>query len=59
MNLKEADKMIKEAGKSKHTLMVGHLIQYHPVFERLKREIKKGLVGKVRFIQSNRRSLVK
>ena len=37
--------------------MVGHLIQYHPVFERLKREIKKGLVGKVRFIQSNRRSL--
>ncbi len=59
MNLKEADKMIKEAEKSKHTLMVGHLIQYHPVFERLKREIKKGLVGKVRFIQSNRRSLGK
>ena len=32
MNLKEADKMIKEPKKSKRKLMVGHLIQYHPVF---------------------------
>ena len=59
MNLKEADKMIKESKKSKRILMVGHLIQYHPVFERLKKEIKKGLIGNVSFIQSNRRSLGK
>ena len=39
--------------------MVGHLIQYHPVFEKLKKEIKKGLIGNVSFIQSNRRSLGK
>ena len=41
MNLKEADKMIRESKKSKRILMVGHLIQYHPAFERLKGRLKR------------------
>ncbi len=59
MNLNEANKMINQSKKNKRILMVGHLIQYHPVFERLKSEIQKGLIGNVSFIQSNRRSLGK
>ena len=39
--------------------MVGHLLLYHPAYQKLREEIEKGIIGKVRYIYSNRLSLGK
>ena len=36
MNIKEADEMVKKSKEEGLHLMVGHLLQYHPVFKKLK-----------------------
>jgi UDP-2-acetamido-3-amino-2,3-dideoxy-glucuronate N-acetyltransferase len=41
------------------TLMVGHLLQYHPAFLELKRLISKGDLGRLQYIYSNRLNLGK
>jgi len=41
------------------TLMVGHLLLYHPAFQALRAEVEKGRLGKLRYIYSNRASLGK
>jgi len=40
-------------------LMVGHLLQYHPVFVRLKKLVKSGDLGRINYIYSNRLNLGK
>jgi predicted dehydrogenase len=40
-------------------LMVGHLLQYHPIFLALKDLVQAGELGEIRFIYSNRLSLGK
>ena len=40
-------------------LMVGHLLHYHPAFQRLKKEVDAGKIGSLRYIYSNRLSLGK
>jgi predicted dehydrogenase len=40
-------------------LMVGHLLQYHPAFEALLREVRAGALGPLRYAYSNRLSLGK
>ena len=40
-------------------LMVGHLLQYHPAFLKLKDMVLGGDLGEVRYISSNRLSLGK
>lgn len=47
------------AEKAKRTLMVGHLLQYHPVFRALLALVKAGELGTLRYIYSNRLSLGK
>ncbi len=42
------------AAKSKRTLMVGHLLQYHPAFLKLMSLCRDGALGKVNYIASNR-----
>ena len=37
--------------------MVGHLLLYHPAYKKLKEEIDKGTIGRLRYIYSNRLSL--
>ena len=39
--------------------MVGHLLQYHPAFIRIKDELSRGLIGEIKFIYSNRMSFGK
>ncbi len=41
------------------TLMVGHLLQYHPVFQRLKELSEVGELGRINYIYSNRLNLGK
>ena len=56
---KEAQELIAIADKAKLTLMVGHLLQYHPVFVRLKELAAKGELGRINYIYSNRLNLGK
>jgi UDP-2-acetamido-3-amino-2,3-dideoxy-glucuronate N-acetyltransferase len=59
MTLEEADEMIGAAARAKRHLMVGHLLQYHPVFARLRDMVKRGDLGELRYVYSNRLSLGK
>jgi UDP-2-acetamido-3-amino-2,3-dideoxy-glucuronate N-acetyltransferase len=45
------------AKRTSRVLMVGHLLQYHPVFLKLKQLVADGVLGKVRYISSSRLSL--
>lgn len=59
MNDAEANAMIDSAAANDVHLMVGHLLQYHPVFRELKRLVKSGELGSLQYIYSNRLSLGK
>ena len=59
MTLDEADAMIAAAAQANRQLMVGHLLQYHPVFARLRDMVSQGELGALQYIYSNRLSLGK
>jgi predicted dehydrogenase len=59
MTLQEADGMIEAGRKAERHLMVGHLLQYHPVFARLREMVSKGVLGDISYIYSNRLSFGK
>ncbi len=51
--------LILLAEQNKRVLMVGHLLQYHPVFVRLKQLAREGDLGRINYIYSNRLNLGK
>lgn len=59
MNRDEADKMIASAFKNGVQLMVGHLLQYHPVFAAVRRLVESKELGALSYIYSNRLSFGK
>ncbi len=61
ISLKKTDAraLIQFAGQNDRLLMVGHLLQYHPAFLALKSAVASGLLGKLRYVYSNRVSLGK
>ncbi len=54
LDLDEAKELKEIAEKESSILMVGHLLQYHPAFIRLKELVKEGKLGRVNYIYSNR-----
>lgn len=56
---KEAEELISLAQERKLTLMVGHLLQYHPAFLKLKELAAKGELGRINYICSHRLNLGK
>ena len=54
MNVTEAELMIATAKKNNVKIMVGHLLQFHPIFNTIKKMVKKGEIGKLKYIYSNR-----
>lgn len=54
MSLDEADMIKAAAIKADRQIMVGHLIQYHPAFQRLQQMVNDGAIGKLYHIQANR-----
>lgn len=54
LHLDEAAELSALAASVRRPLMVGHLLQYHPAFVRLKEVIVSGVIGEVRHITSNR-----
>jgi predicted dehydrogenase len=59
MNEVEAETMIATAKKNKVQLMVGHLLQYHPIFKTIKEYVGEGKIGEINYIYSNRLSFGK
>jgi predicted dehydrogenase len=59
MNNVEAATMIASAKKNRVQLMVGHLLQYHPIFMALRELIESGDLGSLNYIYSNRLSFGK
>lgn len=55
----EGRELIELARQQKRVLMVGHLLQYHPVFVRLKELVAEGELGRINYIYSNRLNLGK
>lgn len=54
LKVKEGKELVKIAQKKKLILMVNHLLLYHPAILKLENLIKKGNLGKIRYICSNR-----
>ncbi len=59
LELAEALELCRMAAQTGRTLMVGHLLQYHPVFLRLKALASDGTLGRIRYLYSNRLNLGK
>jgi UDP-2-acetamido-3-amino-2,3-dideoxy-glucuronate N-acetyltransferase len=59
MNKAEAEAMIASAKENDVHLMVGHLLQYHPVFIAVRRLVESGEIGSLSYIYSNRLSFGK
>ena len=50
----EAQDLAELANKNNMVLMVGHLLMYHPVVNRLRMLISDGVLGDIRYVQSDR-----
>jgi len=55
----QAEELISLAQERNLVLMVGHLLQYHPAFVRLKELAKSGELGRINYIYSHRLNLGK
>lgn len=56
---KDAEELIHLAKKKNLVLMVGHLLQYHPAFIKLKQLAQEGELGRINYIYSHRLNLGK
>ncbi|MFH1738903.1 MAG: Gfo/Idh/MocA family oxidoreductase, partial [bacterium] len=57
MTVQEAEAMVTKADEANRTLMVGHLLEYHPGVQVLKDLIQKGELGDIFYIYSKRLNL--
>ena len=57
LNPEDAAEMLDLARKRKRILLVGHLLIYHPVVDRLKEMIASGELGKIHYIYTQRVNL--
>lgn len=55
----EAEELIRLAEDRNLIIMVGHLLQYHPVFQRLKTLVTNGDLGRINYIYSHRLNIGK
>ncbi len=59
LDVDEAEALDRLARENGLTLMVGHLLLYHPAFVALKQKVDGGHIGRLRYIHSTRASLGK
>jgi predicted dehydrogenase len=57
LNSKEAEEIAEMAEERKRILMVGHLLLYHPVVDRLKEMVRSGELGEIYYIYTQRVNL--
>lgn len=56
---REGRELVELSRERKRILMVGHILEYHPVIKELKQLIQKGELGKIQYIYSSRLNLGK
>lgn len=59
LTYEEGAELVRLAERLRRTLMVGHVLEYHPAIVRLHELVRSGELGKVQYIYSNRLSLGK
>jgi len=59
LTYEQGAKLVQLAHKEQRMLMVGHVLEYHPAIVRLLELVQTGVLGKIRYIYSNRLSLGK
>lgn len=59
LTLFDAEKLCALAEKLDRRLMVGHLLQYHPAFLKLREILRAGDLGRIQYLYSNRLNLGK
>ena len=59
LKIEDAETLIALASKLNKRLMVGHLLQYHPIFIALRDHVEAGLIGDLQYLYSTRMSLGK
>lgn len=57
LSVADAEEIVALADDRQRILMVGHLLEYHPVVQKLKEMIDSGELGKIRYIYSQRLNL--
>jgi predicted dehydrogenase len=57
LDVREAEEIVEIAQKRKKILMVGHLLLYHPVVDRLKEMITRGELGDIYYLYTQRVNL--
>jgi len=59
LDVAEAQQLVELAERRGLVLMVGHLLQYHAAFERLRSLVADGELGRIQYVYSNRLNLGK
>ena len=59
LDIAEAERLCALAAARGRCLMVGHLLQYHPAFGKLRELVRAGALGRLQYIYSNRLNLGK
>lgn len=59
LDVSQAEQLVELAAQRDRRLMVGHLLQYHPAFLRLRDLVRGGELGQLRYVYSNRLNLGK
>ena len=59
LDVAEAVQLVALAERRDRRLMVGHLLQYHPAFVKLRQLVGEGALGRLQYIYSNRLNLGK
>jgi UDP-2-acetamido-3-amino-2,3-dideoxy-glucuronate N-acetyltransferase len=59
LTVDEGEELVELAEDKQLTLMVGHILQYHPAVIRLKELVDKGELGKIQYLYSNRLNIGK
>lgn len=59
LTVPDAKRAVKAAADNNRVFMVGHVLRYHPAFERLKELVDSGDLGEMKYIHSHRLGLGK
>jgi len=57
LNAQDAKKLVEQAETNNVTLMVGHLLLFHPAIQKVKELLSSGRIGRLQYIYSNRLNL--
>jgi len=59
LKIEDAEELIALAGRARRTLMVGHILRYHPAINKLKELIDTGVLGSIKYVYSRRLNIGK